>query len=570
MVWTPETSKGYEAQKCRYRIASYLRGTGLDIGCGDEKVCEAAIGIDIAGRGADIRLDISADGALGMFADGVFDYVFSSHCLEDMPCTRDTLKEWWRVIKPGGHLILYGPDPDFYPRKGTAGANPDHQVDLYWQDVWNITAEFGNAKKLAASRHNESNEYSWLLVIQKKQGLLRRILPASVTEAFGSRNGSIPFPRKKVTNKECLVIRYGAFGDAVWVTPVLKRLKAEGYYVVYNCTPYSAEVLRACPWIDEFLLQERNVVPNAELGEYWQEIRHGFERVINLCESVEKTLLVQQGRPEYHLPHKKRHEMCNVNYQDRTMEIAGYPNAKGELPELHFTDMEETLAQMIRQAHKDKFLILWSLSGSSLHKCYPWTHIVAGTIHQKYPNDVVIVTVGDEMCRILESWRHPNTLNKSGVWTIRQSMLMTKYADLVVGPETGVLNAASCYPTPKVVMLSHSSPENLTKYWQNCVNLSAPVNCQPCHRLIYDGECFKSQAQVKAMDGEIIPLNVRHDGAKCMEGLKPERLIEAIEKFYRRWKNVRSKQTLRHDGSGQRNAVDAGRDMLLAGNERRG
>lgn len=539
-MWNSQTSQGYEAQKCRYRVASYLRGNGLDIGCGNEKVCSEATGIDIAGTAADIKLDLSADNALSIFADGVFDYVFSSHCLEDFKCTKEILAEWWRVIKPGGNLILYGPDPDYYPRVGTAGANTNHQCDLYWQDVWAIIKKFGNAKLVHGSRHNESNEYSWQLIVRKRVGLLRRILPACMTEPLKASNGFVAFPRKKVTKKECLVIRYGALGDAVWATSVLRQLKSEGYYIVYNCTPYSAEVLRECPWIDEFMLQERDVVPNPELGPYWEEIGKGFERVVNLCESVEKTLLVRQGSAEYHLSHKKRNELCNVNYMDRTMDAAGYPDMKGQLPELHFTDMEESLARIIRRMNEDKFMIIWSLSGSSLHKAYPWTHIVAGTIHQKHP-DIVIFTVGDEMCKILESWNHHNTLNKSGVWTIRQSMLMTKYADLVVGPETGVLNAASCYDTPKIVFLSHSSPENLTKYWKNCTALSAPVNCQPCHRLIYDGECLVSKAQVKTVDGNIIPLNVRHDGAKCMEALKPERIIEAIEKYYRRWKNVRQK-----------------------------
>jgi len=559
MVWTPETSRGYEAQKCRYRVASFLRGRGLDLGAGQEKICSDAIGVDISGKAAEIKLDLSADHALGIFSDGAFDYVFSSHCLEDFKCTRAILEEWWRVIRPGGHLVIYCPDPDYYPRKGTAGANPNHQVDLYWQDVWSIINDFGNAQKISSSRHKESNEYSWQLVIRKKKSLLKSIVPTKLLNQFGSNNGMISFPRKKKTNKECLVIRYGAFGDAVWVTPVLRQLKKEGWYVVYNCTPYSAEVLRECPWIDEFILQERDVVPNIELGEYWKETSESFDRVINLCQSVERTLLVQQGRPEYHLSHKKRHELCNVNYMDRTMEIAGYPEMKGQLPELHFTEMEEELAGFIRKDHEDKFFILWSLSGSSLHKCYPWSHIVATTIHQKYPDDIVIFTVGDEMCKMLESWQHRNTYNRSGIWNIRQSMLMTKYADLVIGPETGVLNASSCFETPKIVFLSHSSNENLTKYWQNCTPLRANVNCQPCHRLIYDGECLKSNNQVRAIDGELIPLKVQHDGAKCMEALRPETIIEAIEKYYRRWKNVRSKQAVFDSRKRECDYVGAGR-----------
>ena len=170
MAWSSETSKGYEASKCRYRVASYLQGLGLDVGCGNEKICKAAIGIDKGGKGADINIDLSANDSLAIFSDNYFDYVFSSHCLEDFYATEGILLEWWRVLKPGGHLILYGPDPKFYPRIGTPGCNPAHKHDLYWQDVWKIIKSFGNAKMISASRHNESNEYSWQLICKKTFG----------------------------------------------------------------------------------------------------------------------------------------------------------------------------------------------------------------------------------------------------------------------------------------------------------------------------------------------------------------------------------------------------------------
>ncbi len=542
-MWTPETSQGYEAQKCRYRIASYLRGRGLDIGCGNEKICADAIGLDMGGK-ADIRLDLSADHALGLFSDGVFDYVFSSHCLEDFKATESILAEWWRVLRPEGHLILYGPDPDYYPHIGTVGANPNHQHDLYWQDVWKILEGFGNAQLVSASRHNQSNEYSWQLIIRKRYGFLKRLRASPLLKhlQFGSSNGQIPFPRKKITDKECLIIRYGAFGDAVWVTPALRRLKQDGYYIVYNCTSYSAEVLRENPHIGEFLIQERDAIPNDELPNYWKEISESFEKVINLSGSVEGDLLILQGTADYDLPHKKRHERCNVNYMDRTMEKCGYPQNRGMLPELHFTQNEEALASLIRAKYDENFLLLWSLSGSSLHKAYPYVHKVAMKIHQRYP-DVVIFTVGDDMCKMLESWSHPNTFNRSGVWTIRQSMLMTKYADAVIGTETGVLNAASCYETPKIILLSHSSVENLTKYWLNCTALTANVHCQPCHRLIYDDECFKTTADVRAVDGQILPLRVNTDGARCMERIKPDRILEAFDGVYEAWRKKRKEKT---------------------------
>jgi len=531
-MWSSETSNGYEAQKCRHRIVSYCKGMGLDLGAGNEKIVPTAIGIDGGygeAKGADMTLDLSANQSLGIFSCGYFDYVFSSHLLEDFSATESILKEWWRVIKAGGHLVLYGPDPDYYPRVGTAGANPNHKQDLYWEDVWKIVKGFGNAKLIQSSRHNDSNEYSWQIVCQKVNCRMKRGLEILKDIPI---IGKIAFPRIKKTKKECLIIRYGAIGDAVWATTFLPLLKKQGYYIVYNTTPYSQQVLMNNPNIDEFLIQSKDAIPNEDLSEYWKEISKGFEKVINLSQSVESSLLRVEGSKEYKAPQEVRHSECNVNYYDRTLEIAGYKD-KGKNGELYFTEAEENLAKVFREKHKDKFIILWSLSGSSFHKVYPYTEYVASEIIKKH-DDVKVITVGDEMCRLLE-WENPNVLSKSGKFTVRQSMILTKYSDLVVGTETGILNAAGCFDTPKIIFLSHSSPENICKYWKNCTPLwNSRCECQPCHRLIYTNSCPKG-------DRGLAP--------KCMEDLKPEVVITNIEIIYNKWKRqcLKLKQEVRNE-----------------------
>jgi len=521
-MWSPQTSQGNEVRKCRHRVISFCRGIGIDLGCGEEKICPQVIGIDQSGDKADIHLDLSANDALAIFSDCHFDYVFSSHCLEDFTATEQILREWWRVIRPGGYLILYGPDPDFYPRIGTEGCNPCHKKDLYSWDVWSIIRHFGNAKLISESRHSESNEYSWQLIVQKKNGFLAKPLEMLLGR---KHKDSIAYPREKKTNKECLIIRYGALGDALWTTPVLRQLKKEGYYVVYNCTDYSAQVLRENPNIDEFLIQERGAIPDNELEDYWAEISKGFDRVINFTRSVEGALLVREGEDAFNWSHNKRHTECNVNYMDRTMEVAGYPKLKGQSPELFFSKDEEALAQMFKANLKDKFVILWSLAGSAFHKAYPWSPYVAGELKQKHGDDIVIITVGDEMSKVIE-WSMPNTANKAGVLTVRQSMILTKYVDLVVGAETGILNAASCFDTPKIVLLSHSSEENLTKYWRNCTALRATdCNCYPCHKLIYTSYATTT-----------CPRGKKDVAVRCMENLHPKQVYEQIHKYYERWR----------------------------------
>lgn len=524
-MWSIDTSCGNEVRKTRHRIISYCRGRGLDIGCGDEKICPQAIGIDMGGKGADLKFDLS-DNGLSMFSDNYFDYVFSSHCLEDFANTEQVLREWWRVIKYSGYLIIYCPDPDYYPRIGTGGCNPNHQQDLYWQDVWKIIESFGNAKLVHSSRHNESNEYSWLIVVQKKYSWLKK--PFDVLSHKYNHDKTV-FPRRKRTNKECLVIRYGALGDAIWVTPVLRQLKKDGFYIVYNCTEYSAQVLRENPNIDEFLIQEKDAIPNGELDKYWTEISKGFEKVINLSGSVEDRLLVPEWSEGFKLSHTERHRKCNINYQDETMRIAGY-SLKGQLPELYFSKDEEICAQMFRDKVKDKFVILWSLAGSAFHKGYPWSPYIAGEFLKNKIEDVLIITVGDSASKIIE-WEMPNTENKSGVFSVRQSMILTKYVDLVVGAETGIINAASCFETPKIVFLSHSSVENLTKYWKNCVSLTPhSCNCYPCHKLLYSS-------------ADLCPRGKIASAALCMENISPERTYKEIMKVYNEWKARKAAQS---------------------------
>jgi ADP-heptose:LPS heptosyltransferase len=341
--------------------------------------------------------------------------------------------------------------------------------------------------------------------------------------------GEVCFPRKKKTDKEALIIRYGALGDALWVTPIAKRLKQDGYYVVVNCTEYSAQVYRENPNIDEYIVHKSATdVPYGELEVYWDYISEGFEKVVNLTKTIEGALVKCEGSEEYDWPHEKRHKECNVNFQDRTMEMAGYPESKGELPDLYFSDIEEHLAKNFVHAYEDNFVILVGLSGSGFHKTYPWWEYLAQEIIRKY-KDVRIVTVGDESCKILEGPQtsHPSIVHKSGVLTVRQSYILTKYADLVIGPDTGLLNAASCFETPKILLQSTNSHENLSKYWKNVQPLHADdCECHPCHRLIYTNNCPRGTVQ------GIAP--------KCMENIKPEAIMDAFENVYRDWERKRT------------------------------
>ena len=66
---------------------------------------------------------------------------------------------------------------------------------------------------------------------------------------------------------------------------------------------------------------------------------------------------------------------------------------------------------------------------------------------------------------------------------LRLSLALALLADAVVDTESVFANAVAMEDMPKVVMLSHSSHENLTRDWINTAALESPVACHPCHRI---------------------------------------------------------------------------------------
>lgn len=99
---------------------SILRGSGIDIGCGSDPVMPGVRRFD--------RADGDAN-HITRFIHEQFDFVYSSHCLEHMEDPRAALREWWQLVKPGGHLIFIVPDEDLYEQGVFPSRfNPEHRA----------------------------------------------------------------------------------------------------------------------------------------------------------------------------------------------------------------------------------------------------------------------------------------------------------------------------------------------------------------------------------------------------------------------------------------------------------
>lgn len=98
---------------------SLLKGTGIDIGCGTDPVSPSARRFDMDDGDANRIIE---------YVNDVFDYVYSSHCLEHMVDAQSALHQWWQLVRPGGHLILVVPDEDLYEQgEFPSRFNHDHK-----------------------------------------------------------------------------------------------------------------------------------------------------------------------------------------------------------------------------------------------------------------------------------------------------------------------------------------------------------------------------------------------------------------------------------------------------------
>jgi len=460
----------------KYAIVRFTRGKGLDIGIGPWKAFPHFIGVREKGD-AEMPPKMEADFTVDSFSDisGVIegeplDFIFNWS-------GRAIMAQCVRLLKVGGFYIT---------------ADEDFKV------------------------------------------IVRRKVDDETIEAVDQRANTVD------GRKTVCVTRYGAIGDMLQTASLLPELRRQGYFVVVNSHPDGEVILKEDPNVDTFWVQDRDQVPNGELVAYWKWLVKQFDRHINLCESVEGTLLTYPDRSNYRWPQAVRHKYCNRNYLEFMAELGELPFH----PEHHFYPSaaeqkwaDDFMARISRDMNKDTppmgrgktpFVVLWALSGSSVHKFWPHQDAIVARMMLEIPNIHVIFT-GDEACQILEQgWENePRISCLSGRVDLRRALTLAKMSQLVIGPETGTLNAVAFESMAKIVMLSHSSHENLTRDWVNTEALHSHITpCYPCHRM--------------HVTHEFCPQDEETGAAMCQVELLPADVWDAVQRAYVGWGTVRS------------------------------
>lgn len=374
------------------------------------------------------------------------------------------LENWWKMLKPGGYLIIV------------------HHADvghlMVTEKSWDMI------KRETIKSKVDDQEYFWL-IFQKT-----------------SNGKQLTSYKKPKPEKTACVVRYGGFGDMLQITGIFELLKQQGYHVTVITNEIGYPVVKLDPNVDEWIVQEKEQVPNLDLGEYWSVIEKDYDKFINLSESIEGSLLAMPQRVESGWPKNARHVYMDLNYTEWLHVLADVDRMTNQRFYPTQTEIDNAKKEIRKSGAAS--VCTWVLSGSSVHKVWPYMDNAIARILATVPG-MHVWLVGDELSKnILQSgWeKEPRVHQVAFDWNIRQTLTFAEHSDCVIGPETGVMNCvANKSKIFKIVFLSHSTQENLTKHWVNTVALE-PVDCHcyPCHMMHFGWDTCNRNADTGCAD----------------------------------------------------------------------
>lgn len=169
-----------ETSKYRDLTVPYCIGNGIDIGSQGDPVVPWAISLDLplaeyshysSGQAPDKSIQWRGDASALPFKDGILDFVYSSHLIEDFPDWYPYLREWARVLKPGGYIIILLPDKKLWGDAILRGQPPNcaHTHESFVGELTDHFNRIGGFDILRDELTNKSPEdYSIIFVAQKK------------------------------------------------------------------------------------------------------------------------------------------------------------------------------------------------------------------------------------------------------------------------------------------------------------------------------------------------------------------------------------------------------------------
>jgi len=327
--------------------------------------------------------------------------------------------------------------------------------------------------------------------------------------------------------EKLLLIGYRAYGDWIYSVPVLPYL-FERYDVYVDLNMKGFELFHNDPRFKRITLFELEKYPLDQVidlaRERWDELGRTLkpDRTINLWRTLETECIAERYQDIFHGSlGERRSFLAGKNFYDAVFRRCNIPvPEKIKLDCFYFDEHETAWGQRWRKRHEDEFVLIMPMTGSCWHKMFTRFPELVSEILDRYEDAVIYVT-GDDTNKG-SMWSHPRIKNAMGYAPVKQIMLMAKHADMVIGPETGVVAAAGMWGTPKIMLCTASGVYQTCKYHDNDFSIQSDVYCSPCHLSVYG----PSDCLTVLKDGDI-------SYPACIEAFSIEEIMGKVDYVYR-------------------------------------
>lgn len=318
----------------------------------------------------------------------------------------------------------------------------------------------------------------------------------------------LPYRLNIAKERWACIARMGGLGDNLMASSVLPGLKARwGKVEVISKAPCH-EVFLNNPFVDKLTVWPKDE-EIADMKVWSQAMRRRlgeYDFAVHLSHSCEGKLVFFDTQTEFDWPDKMRRKMAERSYLGYIHDICDLPHdfAPNFFPMEHEVATARNVAARIRSV-RDAPIVGWCLSGSRIDKAYPGAPAAIARLLELGLNVMMFGAPGKEFLMAKEIERQliqqtgPDERGSSAGlylamsdniekpdWPMRRSFSQLQMCDAVVAPDTGPSWAVAMREMPKVILLSHASPLNITHKWVNTTTLHADqsrVSCHPCHQL---------------------------------------------------------------------------------------
>lgn len=286
-----------------------------------------------------------------------------------------------------------------------------------------------------------------------------------------------------------LLTGYRAYGDWIFTCPVLPFLfdryevfcdmNLKGDHLFYDDPRFSGKAV---------FIFENN--PPSEFARLADERRMRMreqvkpDHEIDLSGTLEGACIARPEQPEFSLPVADRRVVYGSHgFYDAVFQRCGIPVPDAlDLRGLWYPDEAYAWGTAWEELQGDRFVVVMVIHGSSIHKRFRDWRLVMDQILQRYPEALIYLTGEEKPANLpAERVRWLSHLNMG----FKQTALLVKHVDLVIGPETGLLVAAGMWGTPKIMLMSASSVWQANQYQRGDFSFQLPPACSPCHLSVF-------------------------------------------------------------------------------------